>query len=155
MAQWILYMAWSSDPGAVPMGARPLYHPSYEQPTLPATASDDLESGDESRATNAEGSSATPLSQPLKFCKTESDTDPLNQSLSMLSPIPIVPSASNEIYASAVSPSSQLTASRFIRRCRKCNDNYKPPRAHHDSVTGRCIVKWTITVRGWEMQSGL
>jgi palmitoyltransferase ZDHHC3/7/25 len=30
---------------------------------------------------------------------------------------------------------------RSIRRCAKCNDNYKPPRAHHDSVTGRCIVK--------------
>jgi len=28
-----------------------------------------------------------------------------------------------------------------IRRCPKCNDNFKPPRAHHDSVTGRCIVK--------------
>ena len=31
---------------------------------------------------------------------------------------------------------------RSIRRCHKCNDNYKPPRAHHDSVTGRCIVKF-------------
>lgn len=30
---------------------------------------------------------------------------------------------------------------RGIRRCRKCNDNFKPARAHHDSVTGRCIVK--------------
>lgn len=30
---------------------------------------------------------------------------------------------------------------RGTRRCHKCNDNYKPPRAHHDSVTGRCIVK--------------
>lgn len=30
---------------------------------------------------------------------------------------------------------------RGVRRCRKCNDNFKPPRAHHDSVTGRCIVK--------------
>ena len=33
------------------------------------------------------------------------------------------------------------TSRRGIRRCRKCDDNYKPPRAHHDSVTGRCIVK--------------
>jgi len=31
---------------------------------------------------------------------------------------------------------------RAMRRCHKCNDNYKPPRAHHDSVTGRCIVKF-------------
>ena len=34
-----------------------------------------------------------------------------------------------------------LRRRRGIRRCRKCNDNYKPSRAHHDSVTGRCIVK--------------
>jgi hypothetical protein len=31
---------------------------------------------------------------------------------------------------------------RAIRRCPKCNDNFKPARAHHDSVTGRCIVKF-------------
>jgi DHHC palmitoyltransferase len=32
--------------------------------------------------------------------------------------------------------------SRSVRRCHKCHDNYKPPRAHHDSVTDRCIVKF-------------
>lgn len=31
---------------------------------------------------------------------------------------------------------------RALRRCPKCNDNFKPNRAHHDSVTGRCIVKF-------------
>jgi hypothetical protein len=31
---------------------------------------------------------------------------------------------------------------RSIRRCHKCEDNFKPARAHHDSVTGRCIVKF-------------
>lgn len=34
-----------------------------------------------------------------------------------------------------------LRRRRGIRRCAKCSDNYKPVRAHHDSVTGRCIVK--------------
>jgi len=34
-----------------------------------------------------------------------------------------------------------LRRRRGIRRCRKCRDNYKPARAHHDSVTGRCVVK--------------
>lgn len=29
-----------------------------------------------------------------------------------------------------------------IRRCHKCKNNFKPARAHHDSVTGRCIVKF-------------
>ena len=31
---------------------------------------------------------------------------------------------------------------RALRRCPKCNDNFKPGRAHHDSVTGRCVVKF-------------
>ena len=31
---------------------------------------------------------------------------------------------------------------RSVRRCHKCSDNFKPARAHHDSVTGRCIVKF-------------
>ena len=35
-----------------------------------------------------------------------------------------------------------LRRRRGIRRCAKCNDNYKPARAHHDSVTGRCVVKF-------------
>lgn len=42
-------------------------------------------------------------------------------------------------------PSGELTAvtsQRSIRRCHKCHNNYKPARAHHDSVTGRCIVKF-------------
>ena len=37
---------------------------------------------------------------------------------------------------------SPSTHRRSIRRCHKCLDNYKPARAHHDSVTGRCIVKF-------------
>lgn len=65
-----LFMAWSSNPGAVPMGARPL--------------------------TTFRRSSSNEELRPKK---------------------------------------------RGTRRCSKCNDNYKPPRAHHDSVTGRCIVK--------------
>jgi len=65
-----LYMAWITDPGAVPMGARPLV-------TVRRAASGELKG-----------------------------------------------------------------ISRAIRRCHKCNDNYKPNRAHHDSVTGRCIVKF-------------
>mmetsp|Transcript_25642 Transcript_25642/g.37889 ORF Transcript_25642/g.37889 Transcript_25642/m.37889 type:complete len:411 (+) Transcript_25642:211-1443(+) len=27
------------------------------------------------------------------------------------------------------------------QRCPQCDNQYKPPRAHHDSTTGRCIVK--------------
>lgn len=68
-----LYMAWSTDPGAVPLGARPLVTVK--------------------RASSAQnGDNSTRNSQQ-----------------------------------------------RALRRCHKCNDNFKPNRAHHDSVTGRCI----------------
>ncbi|EEC47823.1 predicted protein [Phaeodactylum tricornutum CCAP 1055/1] len=68
-----LYMAWTTDPGAVPLGARPL--------TIVRRANS--------------GALSTARSQ-----------------------------------------------ARGTRRCPKCHDNYKPPRAHHDSVTGRCVVKF-------------
>jgi hypothetical protein len=71
-----LYMAWVTDPGVVPMGARPLV-------TVKRAASAEME------ATNG-----------------------------------------------------RKNRNRALRRCHKCNDNFKPPRAHHDSVTGRCIVKF-------------
>lgn len=77
MALWSLLMAWTTDPGAVPMGARPLV-------TVRRAASGDM-------------ATAAPSAQSRK---------------------------------------------RGMRRCQKCNDNYKPTRAHHDSVTGRCIVKF-------------
>ena len=74
-----LFMATTTDPGAVPMGARPI-------PANLASESDSI--------------------------VTERDN-----------------------------VRGGLRRRRGIRRCRKCNDNYKPARAHHDSVTGRCVVK--------------
>eukprot|EP00569_Conticribra_weissflogii_P012460 CAMPEP_0171377004 /NCGR_PEP_ID=MMETSP0879-20121228/19941_1 /TAXON_ID=67004 /ORGANISM="Thalassiosira weissflogii, Strain CCMP1336" /LENGTH=338 /DNA_ID=CAMNT_0011887019 /DNA_START=232 /DNA_END=1248 /DNA_ORIENTATION=+ len=79
MALLSLYMAATTDPGAVPMGARPL-------PENIASESD----------------------------ATQIERDPTR---------------------------GGMRRRRGVRRCRKCNDNYKPSRAHHDSVTGRCIVK--------------
>jgi palmitoyltransferase ZDHHC3/7/25 len=51
-----------------------------------------------------------------------------------------VPMGARPLTALKRSGSTELV--RSIRRCHKCNDNFKPPRAHHDSVTGRCIVKF-------------
>lgn len=79
MALLSLYMAATTDPGAVPMGARPL-------PENIASEND----------------------------STQIERDPTR---------------------------GGMRRRRGVRRCRKCNDNYKPSRAHHDSVTGRCIVK--------------
>ena len=79
LSLWSLYKASTTNPGAVPMGARPF--PSN-------------------------------LSSENSSIQTERDYN-----------------------------NGGLRRRRGIRRCRKCNDNYKPSRAHHDSVTGRCIVK--------------
>mmetsp|Transcript_10194 Transcript_10194/g.21377 ORF Transcript_10194/g.21377 Transcript_10194/m.21377 type:complete len:404 (+) Transcript_10194:158-1369(+) len=76
-----LYMAWTTDPGCVPMGARPLV-------TLNRASSETLGGGTSSTA------------------------------------------------------GANKNRNRSLRRCLKCNDNFKPARAHHDSVTGRCIVKF-------------
>lgn len=73
-----LFMAWTSDPGCVPMGAQPLV---TVKRASSAAAGGDIDSGSNNRA-------------------------------------------------------------RALRRCPKCNDNFKPGRAHHDSVTGRCVVKF-------------
>lgn len=83
MALISLCVAWTTDPGAVPMGARPV-----------EVSLVDVEEGE-----------------------TEPSSGP-------------------------GAASSPTRTTRGIRRCRKCGDNYKPPRAHHDSVTGRCIVKF-------------
>jgi palmitoyltransferase len=80
LALWSLTMATTTNPGAVPMGARPLQS--------------NLDTGENNG--------------------TVIERDPNR---------------------------GGLHRRRGVRRCRKCNDNYKPCRAHHDSVTGRCIVK--------------
>jgi hypothetical protein len=82
LALWSLTMAATTDPGSVPMGARPL--PS------------NLASGEDGADVVTERDGAG---------------------------------------------GGGLRRRRGVRRCGKCDDNYKPGRAHHDSVTGRCVVK--------------
>ena len=86
LAMVSLYRAWTTDPGAVPMGARPL--------TIVRRASTQSLTGDSGDNGNNNNNN------------------------------------------------NNARRRRGVRRCHKCDDNYKPPRAHHDSVTGRCIVKF-------------
>ena len=81
LAMASLYMAWTTNPGAVPLGARPL----------------------------------VTVRRASSMNSNNSDSNIISEA---------------------------TTTRRAIRRCHKCQDNYKPPRAHHDSVTGRCIVKF-------------
>ena len=84
LAMISLYMASTTDPGAVPMGARPLVTVRRSTSTISSSSS----------------------------------------------------SGSNGL------TNNNNSNNRAIRRCHKCDDNFKPARAHHDSVTGRCIVKF-------------
>mmetsp|Transcript_22907 Transcript_22907/g.71141 ORF Transcript_22907/g.71141 Transcript_22907/m.71141 type:complete len:454 (-) Transcript_22907:1719-3080(-) len=38
-------------------------------------------------------------------------------------------------------PDGPRSNSRLIKRCKRCSGNFKPKRAHHCSICGRCIVK--------------
>jgi hypothetical protein len=84
LAMTSLLQAWTTNPGAVPMGARPLTIVRRASSSLSAHSSGSGENGN-----------------------------------------------------------LQVQNQRGVRRCHKCNDNYKPPRAHHDSVTGRWYVLLT------------
>ena len=47
------------------------------------------------------------------------------------------PSSGDAAAGGAVVP---VAPERAMRRCHRCDNNFKPARAHHDSVSGRCIV---------------
>mmetsp|Transcript_50625 Transcript_50625/g.122171 ORF Transcript_50625/g.122171 Transcript_50625/m.122171 type:complete len:490 (-) Transcript_50625:91-1560(-) len=103
MAIWSLGKAYLTDPGAVPLGARPLVTVKRAQ-SQSSTISNEGDNG------NGENGDSDPTQQSQRPQKRQQPR--------------------------------QQPRKRAIRRCHKCNDNYKPNRAHHDSVTGRCIVKF-------------
>jgi len=113
MSLWSHLRCWTMDPGAVPMGAKP-----YEEKTC------------------VSGSAAS-----------ANNNDPLllsGHSLGTCSRVDGGGGGGGNTSSSDVENAVKAYTQRFprgVRRCRKCKDNFKPPRAHHDSVTGRCIVK--------------
>lgn len=92
LAMSSLFKASTTDPGAVPLGARPLVT------VRPATSASLGGGGGTTSAPSSSGGGDTNI-----------DSGP---------------------------------RAATIRRCHKCGDNYKPARAHHDSITNRCIVKF-------------
>jgi palmitoyltransferase len=116
LAMLSLYKAWTTDPGAVPKGARPL--------TIVRRASTQSLNGSSSGGNNHAGSSSNALATATSGGGDHKGGPTGNSGNATIPPPPIG------------------TRRRGVRRCHKCEDNYKPPRAHHDSVTGRCIVKF-------------
>jgi len=118
LAMASLFMASTSDPGAVPLGARPLVTVRRASSILSGDGTlegDDVAAGGDDDVVPSSGSDSP--------TGTRQQQEPLQP----LAPPP---------------PPTSSTRQRAIRRCHKCQDNFKPPRAHHDSVTGRCIVKF-------------
>ena len=131
-----LMQATLTDPGAVPMGARPFvkvrrilsHRTSSTTELLPsAEGADDGKNSRNGITTSTAGNNATASS-------SSSSTSTTSTILATAPPM-VTSTATTTTTTSAEDASS-------IRRCYKCNDNYKPARAHHDSVTGRCIVKF-------------
>mmetsp|Transcript_4947 Transcript_4947/g.6823 ORF Transcript_4947/g.6823 Transcript_4947/m.6823 type:complete len:501 (-) Transcript_4947:355-1857(-) len=128
-----LFMAWTTDPGAVPMGAKPLDVDYGED--------EDEENPKDTTATGEEGGFVDEERINAGGGATANGDGPVDRETAM-SAAGGGGSSAATVTAPGGSPTKKKKkAKRGIRRCRKCNDNYKPPRAHHDSVTGRCIVK--------------
>ena len=108
-------MAWTTDPGAVPMGARPLIKVKRAGENV---KNDDEDGSNDNKETGGgNGGGDDDENDKLAAAKQDgSNTDKKKKK-------------------------KKKKKERAIRRCAKCNDNFKPPRAHHDSVTGRCVVK--------------
>lgn len=120
-----LFMASTTDPGAVPMGARPLVTVTVR------------------RANSTSSETASPSPTPIDDASsTDLASSPSSSGLSLPSTNDGLSLPSTNDTATSTRLPRTLQQRRGVRRCHKCGDNYKPPRAHHDSVTGRCIVKF-------------
>lgn len=132
-----LFMAQHSNPGAVPLGARPL-------PVFCTPVSSPL-NGSGSNSNDENGNNGLTLNSKTSNDSFDDNDDGKSLLVSMLTHS--TDTTGNDIgpgstSISGISMSARKRRRRGIRRCRKCNDNYKPTRAHHDSVTGRCVVKF-------------
>jgi len=150
-------MAQHTDPGSIPIGARPL------------RVEDEVEVGEE----EAEGLDKNDEVSVQSACLLKRDGNGIDTSIIVGKGIALdddeeedcsgklklaqgkqetlkvgggldgnIPSGTGSGTGSARIGKKKVQRRRGIRRCRKCGNNYKPPRSHHDSVTGRCISKF-------------
>eukprot|EP00521_Asterionellopsis_glacialis_P009166 CAMPEP_0195285746 /NCGR_PEP_ID=MMETSP0707-20130614/3472_1 /TAXON_ID=33640 /ORGANISM="Asterionellopsis glacialis, Strain CCMP134" /LENGTH=322 /DNA_ID=CAMNT_0040345289 /DNA_START=139 /DNA_END=1107 /DNA_ORIENTATION=+ len=129
-------MTLTTNPGAVPKGAKPLSYRSYESPK-PQDGVVDLEAGCgptiPQQATTippATASAAAKLKDTVPILSYE--TVPKIENYNIISGSDSAPTKQEETLSG---PKEDYII------CASCK-SYKPPRAHHDSVTGRCIVKF-------------
>jgi DHHC palmitoyltransferase len=131
-----LLQATLTDPGAVPMGAQPFVKVRRILSHRTSSTTDLLPPPTHS-SSNVEG--------VVDELHTRNDTSKSNNSTPIptdgnFTNVPLTSSTAQNVPTTTTAVTNDDSSS--IRRCYKCNDNYKPARAHHDSVTGRCIVKF-------------
>lgn len=137
-----LIMAQHTDPGAIPIGARPLPVAQQEGDETFLVSSALLSSS--SSLSNADHddnrhgidySKGQHVLQENMISGPSGDGSNKNENKNI-----------NGVHSNAMTGimnrEKKVERRRGVRRCRKCGNNYKPPRAHHDSVTGRCISKF-------------
>jgi hypothetical protein len=128
-------MAQHSNPGVVPLGARPL--PVFSPVSSPCNSDHDGAIGNGNGiSVNGNGNEADANIDIDVDINADIEIDANADGRSLLS------SPGNRSGLTLGTGGMKRRRGRGIRRCRKCQNNYKPPRAHHDSVTGRCIVKF-------------
>jgi hypothetical protein len=125
-----LAMAQHTNPGAVPLGARPL-SVLCSPATSPTNSNHNMNMSMSSHNMSIHNNNNNNQSDECDREGLDGIARSSDDGRSLL--------AASSFGSSA---SKKNNRRRGIRRCRKCNNNYKPPRSHHDSVTGRCIVKF-------------
>jgi hypothetical protein len=135
LAMVSLFMAWTTDPGAVPLGARPLVTVRRANSTASASSTDQMITNGTAGSDGGGVSGSASSGAATSASPTASSNNALTPSLT-------TPSASPSPSLTSPAAPPNNNSRRAMRRCHKCNDNFKPARAHHDSVTGRCVVKF-------------
>ena len=129
LAVWSLIQAQWTDPGAVPLGARPLGvsaprtkldHASRTQPTIHTTNL--VERLSILKVSKMDKKRVQPL-----FVPRGGDGLPKRGDCAV------------DILGKTVAQSRAVK--KGVRRCPYCGNNYQPVKARHDFITGRCIVK--------------
>jgi len=155
-----LIMAQHTDPGSIPIGARPLRVEDEVEVEVGEEEAEGSDKNDEVSVQSAcllkrdgngidtsiivgkgialdDDEEEEDCSGKLKLAQGKQETLKVGGGLDGN-----IPSGSGSGTGSARIERKKVQRRRGIRRCRKCGNNYKPPRSHHDSVTGRCISKF-------------
>lgn len=138
-------MAQHTDPGAIPIGARPLPIVQEEEEgdetflvssallSSSSSSPSNIDGNDNHNGIDSNRQHVEPVQNRNKVASSNESGDKEDKNGNGFN---------SNAFTANNSRGKKVERRRGVRRCRKCGNNYKPPRAHHDSVTGRCISKF-------------